>query len=322
MNKYLKILLQPREIFILIGCVVLAFVISFLLLLKLQEQQELNEEARHAAPGKFVTLTDGVTHYVEAGPAEGTPLVLIHGGGVCGMEVWQRNIGYLSENGYRVLAYDLYGRGYSDRPKTAYTPELLNRQLHELLKAVHFPDSFHIVSMSMGSLIALEYASQQPEMIKSLVLIDPAASGDYRPSKLLKMPVISSLLMTFYWYPRAVESQRKEFVDQELFEKYAERLAYFMEFEGYKYVNHSTWLNTLTLNRVDHLKKLPPNKVLLIYGKEDPFFKPSTLDKYKTPYPTLAIHPVEKAGHMPHFEKPEEVNSVIAGFLNERNTNQ
>lgn len=305
----------------LISGSVLTLIISFLLLLKLQEQLKLDEEARHAAPGKFVSLSDGVTHYVEAGPPEGTPLVLIHGGGVCGMEVWQHNINHLSENGYHVLAYDLYGRGYSDRPKTTYTPELLNRQLHELLEAIHFPDSFHIVSMSMGSLVALEYASQQPEMIKSLVLIDPAASGDYRPSKLLKMPVISSMLMTFYWYPRAVENQRKEFVDQVLFEEYAVRLKYFMQFKGYKHVNRSTWLNTLMQNRVDSLKKIPSNKVLLLYGKDDPYFKRNTLDKYKAAYPSLTVYQVEKAGHMPHFEQPDEVNPVITDFLNQRNTN-
>lgn len=321
MIKYFKLLIQPREIFILIGCALLAFIISFLLLLKLQEQQELNEEVRQTAPGKFVTLSDGVTHYLESGPAHGAPLVLIHGGGVCGLEVWQKNISFFSDQGYRVLAYDLFGRGYSDRLNTVYSPELLNRQLDELLKSIDFPDSINIVSMSMGSMAALDYAAQHAKTIKSLTLIDPSASGDYKASSLLKIPVISSMLMTFYWYPRAVENQRKEFVNQVLFEEYARRLEYFMEFKGYKHVNRSTWLNTLIQNRVDSLKKIPAKKVLLLYGKDDPYFKPNTLDKYKAAYPSLTVYQVEKAGHMPHFEQPDEVNPVIADFINQRNTN-
>lgn len=321
MNKYLNILIQPREISILIGCAVLAFIISFLLLLKLQEDQPLNEETRKNAPGEFVALSDGLTHYVVTGPVDGKPLVLIHGGGITGIEVWQHNIRYFSDHGYRVLAYDLFGRGYSDRLKTTYNPELFNRQLHELLQAINFPDSFNIVSMSMGSMVALDYAAQHPEAINSLVLIDPSATGDYKASRLLKWPVLSSMLMTFYWYPRAVENQRKEFVDQGLFESYATRLEYFMDFKGYKHVNHSTWLNTLTQSKVDCLKRLPANKVLLLFGDHDPYFKPNNLNAYQDSYPSISTASIENTGHMPHFEKPDEVNPIILEFLNKDNLN-
>lgn len=308
--------LLKKLLWISVSLLVVVF-ISYLVLDYIQEGKPLDDQARQDAPGQFVKLSDGITHYQELGPAEGTPVLLIHGGGITGMEVWQQNAPVLAGEGYRVLLYDLYGRGYSDRLATAYTPELLNRQLTELIEAIHFPDTFHIISMSLGSIVALDYAAQHHTL--SLTLIDPAITGDYRPNRLLKLPVVSSLLMTFYWCPKAVENQRKEFVDQDLFNTYANRLTHFMQFKGYKHVNYSTWMNTLMQNKLELLAQMPAHKTMLIYGANDPYFPESNPPLFLKACPTLQIAPVEQAGHMPHFEKPDVVNPLVLDFLKHTN---
>lgn len=279
-----------------------------------QENSLMDDTARKDAPGEFVTLTHGITHYKLSGPEQGIPVVFIHGGGITGMEVWNKNISYLEEKGYHVLAYDLYGRGYSDRPKIVYTPELLYQQLSELLDTLNFPSSLHIVSMSLGSMVATEFASKSNRHIISLTLIDPALTGDYRPNPLLKIPLLSDLLLTLYWYPQAIENQRKEFVNQPLFDLYSKRLHHFMRFKGYKHVNYSTWMNTLMENKLPLLSQIPDHKVMLIYGEKDPYFPAGNLVVYKEEYPTLRTIEIEQTGHMPHYEKPEEVNAWIEQF--------
>jgi pimeloyl-ACP methyl ester carboxylesterase len=283
-----------------------------------QGQLEMDTAARAAAPGKFVELSDGVTHYLDEGPADGPVILFIHGGGITGAEVWRNNIPYLAEQGFRVISYDLYGRGYSDRIDGRYTPKLMVDQVKALIDNLGISKISGIVSMSMGSMIAIEYiARHQPEVGK-LVLIDPAATGDFKPNLLLRIPIISNLLMTFYWYPKAIEGQRKEFVDQVLFEDYSLRLRHFMQYEGYKRMTHSTWTNTLNQERLTMLKTIGGQELLLICGLEDPYFPAGNLDRYKEAAPSVQIVQVPEAGHMPHYERPDDVNPVLVDFLAER----
>ena len=231
------------------------------------------------------------------------------------MEVWRRNLPYFVNKGYRVLAYDLYGRGFTDRPDIVHNPEVFAGQLTELLDHLELEPPYNIVSMSMGSIIALDYASSHPENVKKLVVIDPAISGDYRPNPLLKVPVVSDILLTTYWYPRSVENQRKEFADKAVFESYAERLRFFMAFRGYKQSNYSTWMNMLNQDRMDKISSVPLSHILLIYGDVDPYFRENQCKKFQSKVPGIETIKVPWAGHMPQLEKPLEVNHAIHSFL-------
>jgi len=297
-------------------CIIALLVAVFLFIKSKQETATLNELARKQAPGKFIRLEQGNVHYSISGPDTAKLVLLIHGGGTSGMEVWQYNIPYLLSKGYRVLAYDLYGRGYSDRPQTTYDLSLYRKQLVSLLDTLHLNQQpFDIIAMSMGAPVGLDYAGSHPELVKNIILLGPAASGDLQPSKLLYIPVISDLLMSGWWYPRSVENQRKEFVNQPLFNTYSQRLKYFMNFRGYKRITLSSWMNMLNQSQLYLLKKIAAQKIFLIYGKQDPFFSAEKLSTYKKLYPTLLAAEVDSAGHMPHYEQPQKVNELIWQYL-------
>jgi len=78
-------------------------------------------------------------------------------------------------------------------------------------------------------------------------------------------------------------------------------------------VTHATWLHILNQNRLALVKQLPPNRMLIIYADRDPFIPKIHL--YEEVYPSLKSVLIREAGHMPHYEKPEEVNPVIGDFL-------
>ncbi len=280
-----------------------------------QENSKLSDEVRTAAPGKFVHLANGQVHFRLGGAETAEPLIFIHGGGITGAEVWENNIPFFLNHGYRVLAFDLYGRGYSDRPATRNSPELFLGQLVQLLDTLQINGPVNMVALSMGAIVALDFAHQYPHRVRKVVLIDPAASGNYKPNPLLTIPVVSDFLMTTYWYPRAVENQRKEFVDNDLFNTYSQRLQYFMDFEGYKRTNYSTWMNMLNQDKVDLVQHIPASSLLLIYGDKDPYFNDRQNERYRGIMPTLQVLKVENAGHMPNLEKPAVVNNAILQFL-------
>ena len=280
-----------------------------------QETSKLTDEVRTNAPGSFVRLENGLVHYNLDGPEVAETIVFIHGGGITGAEVWDKNLSFFLDKGYKTLSYDLYGRGYSDRPSSKHSPELFHRQLVQLLDTLQINGKVNLVALSMGAIVALDFAHLFPHRVRKVVLIDPAASGNYKPNALLTIPVLSEFLLTTYWYPRAVENQRKEFVNQELFNTYSSRLRYFMDFEGYKHTNYSTWMNMLNQDKVELVSKLPSGNLMLIYGDADPYFNEKQNERYQSHGPAMKIVKVKASGHMPNMEQPGLVNQAIYDFL-------
>jgi len=105
----------------------------------------LDDAARRHAPGDFIRLPDGMVHYELAGPADKTQVVFVHGFSVP-YYIWDHTFPALAEAGFRALRYDLFGRGYSDRPDLPYNLELFVRQLRDLLTALQIPGPIALVS--------------------------------------------------------------------------------------------------------------------------------------------------------------------------------
>src|SRR5438067_3773287 len=99
-----------------------------------RETLNMDDAARRGVSGSFVRLSDGVTHYQLGGPAAGATLVLIPGFSTP-YNVWDPTYDGLTAAGARVLRYELYGRGWSDRPSARYDADFYDRQIVDLLNA-------------------------------------------------------------------------------------------------------------------------------------------------------------------------------------------
>ena len=107
---------------------------------------ELDERTRGGLSGAYCELSDGVTHYRLSGPADGPAVVMVHGGTVPHW-IWDSLAECLSDDGFRALCYDQFGRGFSDRPKTTYNRALYERQLRELVDRLAFHEPFDVFSL-------------------------------------------------------------------------------------------------------------------------------------------------------------------------------
>ncbi len=117
--------------------------------------------------------TNGIrTFYEEEG--NGPPLVLIHGY-TADATMWLRARPHLALH-YRLIYYDTRGHGRSDAPEdpTVYTMADYAEDLRELLQALDIPAA-HICGVSMGGMVALEFAFRNPEMVRGLILSDTSA---------------------------------------------------------------------------------------------------------------------------------------------------
>lgn len=133
----------------------------------------MSDGRRGSAPGQFAELSQGVTHYHLSGPAEGPLVVCVHGLTTPSF-VWQALAKGLVARGFRVLVYDLYGRGFSDRPEGVQDKVFFNRQLEDLLAHLGIDEPFHLIGYSMGGAIATGYAATHPARVRRLVLLASA----------------------------------------------------------------------------------------------------------------------------------------------------
>ncbi len=131
---------------------------------------------REVAPGQFTTLSQGVTHYQWLGAEDGPVAVCVHGLTTPSF-VWGPVAEELGRMGYRVLTYDLYGRGFSDRPRGAQDSAFFIRQLDDLLEDQGVAGEITLIGYSMGGAIAAAFAGEQAGRIRQLVLLAPAGLG-------------------------------------------------------------------------------------------------------------------------------------------------
>ncbi|MDT3676231.1 MAG: alpha/beta hydrolase [Microcystis wesenbergii TW10] len=100
----------------------------------------------------------------------GMPLLLLHGMADHAL-VWSSLGDYLSSN-YQVIAPDLRGHGESDKPATGYHFQDYIGDLRALINHLGWRQA-HILGHSWSAKIAAIWATQQPEVFKSLILVDP-----------------------------------------------------------------------------------------------------------------------------------------------------
>lgn len=128
---------------------------------------------RRNAAGAGARLSDGVTWYRWFGEPGQPVTVLVHG--LTGASyIWEGLAPLLAADGQRVLVYDLYGRGLSDRPRGAQTREFMFRQLHDLLQDQGIEDGITLIGYSLGGSVATIFAATAPERVERLILIAPA----------------------------------------------------------------------------------------------------------------------------------------------------
>lgn len=83
------------------------------------------------------------------------------------------------EGGRPLYALEWIGFGHSDRPEIDYTPELLEDQLEHWLERVVRPaGGADVIALSLGATYAAEVARRRPDLIRSLIAIEPAGVGD------------------------------------------------------------------------------------------------------------------------------------------------
>lgn len=282
------------------------------------ETQLLDELTRSSAPGQFTELPDGMVHYEIAGPSDAQTVVLIPGFSVP-YAIWDPTFDALVESGFRVLRYDLYGRGYSDRPDTTYDQDLFDRQLMNLLGALGIDKPIDLVGLSMGGAISVVFIDLHPEMVRKLCLIDPAGLPWKQSfnARLAQAPVIGELIMGLMGDNVLVSNLKDYFHGDRGYAELKQKFLDQMQYVGFKKALLSTLRSGVATGAVEAYQRIGKQgyPVMLVWGREDRVVPFEISERVKEQIPGIEFHAIDEAAHIPHYERPEVVNPLLTEFL-------
>ena len=285
------------------------------------DSQELTDEIISHSDGSFIDLPCGKTHYSVEG--EGKEWVVLVHGYATPLFIYDKIAEGLVKEGYKILRYDLLGRGLSERVNNVYNPELFAEQLKELTDKVIGDDAFYLIGTSMGGTITTTFTAANPDKVKKLVLLAPAGMVFEAPAYMVLANVKVFGEMMFYTIGGKVlvKNCAKEMIysGDEAKEEYREKFAYYAQFKGTLKATLSSLRNTI-LNFETARKgydgvaeaKTP---VLVIWGTKDqtmPYYQAERIQKV---LPQMELITYEGSGHIFLYDEGKRTVKDILPFL-------
>ena len=301
----------------ILGLLAIAFATGYILYVKNNtEVLTLDDAARKNVSGSFVKLTEGITHYELAGPDTGKFVVLVHGFSVP-YYIWDSTFLRLAHEGYHVLRYDEFGRGFSDRPEKVYDTMFLRRQLEELLTKLNVSSVHAIAGLSFGGPVVTDFVVHHPAQVDKVIFIDPVYPVESADAGGTQYPESFMNFMMALSPEDMVAGQLTDLKYPERFPQWGDQYKVQMQYKGLRQALISTRLHYATPEQIrDSYEKLDllGKPVLLIWGREDNTTPFSSSDELRKVLHTDFV-PIEDAMHLPHMEKASEVNPIILEFL-------
>lgn len=265
--------------------------------------------------GKEAIRFETKLHYFEKG--EGEPLLLLHGMGQS-LYTWRNNIDFFAENGFRVVALDMVGFGYSGHLNIYYTVEECALVIGAFLNALGIKKT-HIAGFSTGALSALEYAAANPKRVDRLVLVSPGGPNDHYP---LSIKLLTARLGAFYFKHFFSESGARSVLSNCYFD--ATQLSddvlagYYDPFRNKE--TRETLVrcmlhfdDTFVRSKLKGIKK----QILIFQGVDDRIHTEEVIRSITTPLQHKRFVRLRNCAHFVHEEKSERFNNDTLVFLTE-----
>lgn len=274
-------------------------------------------EVRSTVPeDRFLKIGDQLVHIEQAG--QGEPVVLLHGFGASTYS-WRHVMPALAA-AFRVIAIDLNGFGYTERPRTfeSYTREGQAGLVLRVMDALGIR-SAHLMGHSYGGGLSLFLASRHPERVRSLVLVDssaPTYANDRRSRAASVKPLLGFYLRSFVLRPETVRKallrsfHDDSLVTPELVREYFERI----RVEGVVDAYYGLTAPAHTASEPVELEKIR-TPTLVVWGAEDTLISAAAGRRAAARMPDSEFVLMEGVGHMPLEEKPDELVRIVLPFL-------
>lgn len=304
----------------IIGALI-AFLLLVLGLIYWRADRETLSAAEFRADSGYQTasLSHGVTAYQAFGPVDGAPVVIVHGG-TLGSMAYQGYVPPLVEDGWRVIIYDQYGRGFSDRPNNKLTIDLMRLQLRDLLDHLQI-DKAHLFGVSLGGAIIACFAAEHGDRVRSLAYQVPAIKG-VEPTlalTLTRLPLLGRFLSRLVGIP-AIIARGESFGTQS--EEARRVVAHFttqFKVKGTERMMRDMIIGDALSDRIADHEKIAASGIAaqFVYALDDPEIMRADVEAALAFYENPDVHQYT-GGHFFSTGRTEELSKKLTLFFEQR----
>jgi 2-hydroxy-6-oxonona-2,4-dienedioate hydrolase len=258
------------------------------------------------------------TRVLVAGPEDGAPLILAPGTGGH-LEAYARNIAYFAEKGFRVVAYDYPGHGYTTHAGADLELPDYVEHLDGLLDALGI-SAAHVSGESLGGWVAVKYAVAHPDRVLRMVLNTPGGAIS-RAETMERIRTLSqaaadnpsqeNVRARLEWLMADNSSVTDELVAvrRQIYARpgFADSMRHILCLQD---------LEIRTRNAItDHELKAIEHPTLVVWTSDDPSGPAATGMHMADVLPHGRFELITGAGHWPQWEQPGTFNALVTEFL-------
>ena len=279
----------------------------------------------HSEHSCFIDV-DGVrVHYQEAGDVRAPAMVLIHGFASSTL-VWSKVFLKLAAAGFRVIALDMLGYGYSAKPRQAeYTIDSQAKLLLRLLDALGIPRAI-VVGSSYGGAVAATCALDCPDRVEQLILVGTVNNNRPLAFMLMRLfgsPVFGDVVSPLLIGSRRLLRQRMKRVYDRHSWVLDERRVDARHLPLRAASTHRAIIRTVRgwdAERISREAHLITQPTLLIWGETDREIPVADGERLHAEIPGSRLIVISNCGHLPHEEYPEAFVDVVTGFCRQESS--
>jgi len=263
----------------------------------------------------FVQLEGTRVRYVDRG--QGPAVVLLHGF-ASALDTWERIVPRLARD-HRVIALDLKGFGWTDRPAGDYSPRAQARLVKALLDARGVTGPVALVAHSWGASVALAFALRYPSRVSRLALYDAWVYEEQLPTFFLwaRTPGLGEALFSLFYEERPDERLAMAFYDPSVItERFAEDVERALARPG----TVAAALAAVRGQRYDLVQQRYRSigvPALLLWGREDAVTPLSYGERLARDLPDARLVVYPRCGHLPMIEAAGASTRDLVQFLAE-----
>ncbi len=286
--------------------------------------EDYADEMHHAENSHFTEVDGATVHYQEFGDAANPTLILIHGF-TASTYVWKTVAPRLAEENFHVVAVDLLGFGFSDKPAWfEYSIASQARMIERFMDRSGIGRAT-LVGSSYGGAVAATVALDYPERVGKLILVSAVINDEAKQSSILKLTAIRGVGEIVS--PFLIDSKR--FLKFRMQHTIAPANHHLITDERINAVHrplkaknaHHSVLATgrnWDANRIESDAHLINQPTLLIWGEDDHVIPVRNGEKLYDSILNSRLVVLKDCGHVPPEEKPERFVKLVTEFCGDR----
>ena len=306
------------------GAIGAAVAVKMLTRAKSVDWNDVSEFVPHAENSHFAQVDGARLHYQEFGEHSNPTLILIHGY-TASLYVWKTVAPMLADEGFHVIALDLLGFGYSEKPSWFdYSITSQARVVARFMNRLGIGRAT-IIGSSYGGAVAATLALDYAERVEKLVLIDTVANDTLKNHPILKLaaiPGVGEALAPFLIDSRAYQRRRMrgtlapanhDLITDERVEGVLRPLTA-ADAHHSLLATSRNWHAT----RIEQDAHLIHQPTLIIWGEDDRVIPVEDGHKLHRSILNSRLVVFRNCGHVPQEEKSELFTEIVSEFCHDR----